>query len=279
MKVTTTKDEQVNLVRALLYGDSGAGKTTSLGTLPEDRTLIIALERGLLPLRHRNYQVLQADSWEDLQEIHAAMTAGEVGGDGGLSFQIAGEVIRGIRVLGIDSLSECNELCKKHILEVARPGLMHERTRGKSDKPEGVYDDQMTMEDWGALGRKMGAFISAMVHLPVHVVMTCLADWQEDKRTGVIHRVPALNGKLSLHCAAYFDLVMHMESIGEGEEAQRVWRTANDGQIIAKDSTGELPEFVAPDWRGVFGQILTVHNHEATTASAAEGHKYDAKHG
>jgi hypothetical protein len=252
MKLSTTKtNRELRLIRALVHGDSGAGKTTSLGTLPEDSTLIIALERSLLPLAARDYRVIQAESWTDLRDLVRAMSTG-TRTDAGLSFDLDGETIGGVKTVAIDSLSEVNDMCKRHIIRVDRKALVQQRTRGKSDAPEGIYEDQMTQEDWGVLGNRVAGFTNAVNHLPVHTIFTCLSAWTEDRRTGIVHRTPALSGKLAQGIAAQFDLVFHMETV----EAERMWRTANDGIRLAKDSTGLLPELVAPDWRGVFAAIL-----------------------
>jgi DNA polymerase III delta prime subunit len=256
VKVMTTKNKELKMIHALVHGDSGVGKTTSLGTLPEDITLIIALERSLLPLRNRDYRVIQVECWNDLRDLVRAMMAGDYT-DNGLSFEIDGDKVDGIKIVAFDSLSEINELAKKHIVEVDRKAIISERSKGKKDTPDGIYDDQMTQEDWGALSRRMRGFMSAVNHLPAHTMFTCLSAWKEDKQTGIVHRTTNLNGALSNEVSALFDLVFHMENATNTDgENVRVWRTANDGVHLAKDSTGVLPEFIEPDWRKVFALIL-----------------------
>lgn len=256
MKFFTTKDREVKMIHALLHGDSGMGKTTSLRKLPEDSTLLIGMERSLLPLRNMNYKVIQIESWNDLRDLVRGMMAGD-SSENGLEFQVGEMKYENVKVVAFDSLSEINELAKKHILEVDRKAMISERSRGKRDAPEGIYDDQMTQEDWGALSRRLRGFVSSVNHLPIHTVFTCLSAWKEDKQTGIIHRATNLNGSLATEISALFDLVFHMEIVtNENGESVRMWRTANDGIHLAKDSTWVLPEFIEPDWRKVFALIL-----------------------
>ena len=245
IKHTTTQDKGLSLVRALVYGDSGIGKTTSLNTLPEKQTAIVALERGLLPLRRSNFPVLSIDSWNDVRDIVRMFREPQTLGG------------HEIKILAVDSVTEISEMCKRHIIEVERKALVSERTKGKSDKPTGIYDDMMTMEDWGAYGAKMMACISAFVHLPLHVVFTGLAAWKEDKQTGQQLRTIGVGGSLAQAIPAFFDLVLHMEASTDTEgNPVRVWRTATDGRVYAKDASGDLAMFEPANWTTLFRKIM-----------------------
>lgn len=249
MKITTTRSPAFGFTRSLVHGDSGIGKTTSLATLPVESTLIAGAERGLLPLREKDFMAVKIESWTDIRELVAMLSA---------STTVDG---REIKVLAIDSLSECNELCKRHILEVDRKALTMERTKGKTDKTGGIYDDQMTMEDWGILGTRMTNFISAVCHLPMQIIFTSLSTWSEDKITGATHRTPALQGRLAQSCPAFFDFVFHMEAAVDSEGgATRVWRTFNDGRIMAKDASGKLDPFEPASWKHIFKKVLGTKN-------------------
>ncbi len=251
MKLTTTKDRAVQLIRAMVHGDSGIGKTTSLGTLPADKTLIAAAERGLVPLRKFDYPVAIVESWDDVRELARKFQEPFMVDD------------REIRILGIDSLTEFSTLCMKHIIEVDRPKLIGERTGDKRKVPEKVYEDLMQMEDYNLYRNRMHAMLAALCHLPVHVVCTALTAWHEDKQTGSRLRTPAFPGKLATEAGAHFDLILHMISTkdAEGKNA-RAWQTFNDGLVIAKDSSGALDPYEATDWQQVFGKILGNGNND-----------------
>lgn len=252
MELTSSKDRRLNYIKCLVYGDSGIGKTTLLGTLPEERTLIAALERGLLPLGKRDFTVVRLESWQSVREIVSGYQDGAIAHP-----SLEGKTLD---ILAIDSLSEISELCKRQIVEVDRRALFTERSKGKSDRPAGVYDDLMGMEDWNLYQTRMRALLSALVKLPCHVVFTCLAAWKEDKTTGKSSRTPNLSGALAQECAAFFDLVLHMESSDQKDENGvpiRRLRTSNDKGIIAKDASGILDIYEDTNLTAIFAKILT----------------------
>lgn len=253
MKITTTRDKELTSISALLHGDSGIGKTTSLGTLPEDKTLLIIGERGSVPLREKNYTVIRVDNWQDVRDAYAAIRSPDSVEDEELK-----KAIKSARVIGIDSLSEISEMCMKHIVTVDRKHLVKQRTKDKRDTPEGIYEDQMTQEDWGLYRTRMKNIVSAFCHLPMNVICTVLSAWTEDKQTGRQLRTPNFSGKFAHECPAYFDLVLHMEAPEAQEEGAptRVWRTFNDGKIMAKDASGVLDAFESPNWSDVFRKII-----------------------
>lgn len=245
MRITKSNERECSYIRALVHGDSGIGKTTSLATLPEKDTLIVAAERGLLPLRKRGYDVVIVDGWQDLHEVTAAIQAGTLDG------------MAEKRIIVFDSLTEIADLAKRQIVGVDRPKLVSERTAGKTSSPRGIYDDLMCQEDWGLYGTRMSNWLAAVVHLPKHVVMTALSSVHENRTTGAQLKTPDLNGKLAWEVPAYFDVVCHMESATDTEgKATRVFRTSNNGQVLAKDASGELAELEPANWSALFKKIL-----------------------
>jgi hypothetical protein len=213
------------------------------------------------------------DEWADLRELVVALRKGQPSTDGSITASMAGQEIAGIKIVAVDSLTEINSLCKRQIIEVDRKALVSKRTAGRSEKqggqvdtPDGIYDEQMTQEDWGILASRMDGFTSAMNHLPIHTIFTSLAMYKDDKRTGETMRMPALQGAFANTCNAHFDLVFHMEAAtDDAGKPTRVWRTANDGLYRCKDSTGILPEFVTANWMTVMGTILGSNKAEEKT--------------
>ena len=248
MKLTTTDAIEMTYLRALCYGDSGVGKTTSLRTLPRDKTLIALCERGTLPLRDYKFPVVHLETWDDVQMLYVALM-------GGSKDEQLAKLVEGTTILAIDSLSEIAELCIKNILKIERPALLKERSKDKTDKPAGIYEDLMSQEDWGVYRRKMLTLISAFCHLPRHVIMTALAAWSRDKHSNDTLRLPNLGGKTALDCLAYFDQVFYMKCDATDKDNGRVWQTFNDGDVRAKDSAGVLELYEPPDWMQVFSKI------------------------
>lgn len=252
MKLTTTKDQSLNTIKALVHGDSGIGKTTSILTLPVERTVIACRERDVIPLRHKEYSVLAIEEWSDVKTLYQLFA-----NPGAEELKTLLPAVQGKTILVIDSLSKLSELCIRHIVTVDRRILIEARTGGKRDTPENVYEEQMQIEDWGLYRTRMNNLLSAFCGLPIHVVMTALSAWSTDKDGGATLRTPNMSGKLAQECAQHFTLVLHMESQGTGEAETRVWRTFNDGRILAKDASGVLDKYEETNWSKLFAKILT----------------------
>lgn len=252
MKLRSTSDEELTKITALVIGTSGIGKTTSLGTLPEAGTVIACGERGTLPLRKKDYSVLPFSNWTELREIVGAFMRPD-----NIKDEAIAKIVQGAKRFVLEGLSECSEMCIRHIVQVERRKLTSERTDGKRDTPASVYEEQMTMEDWGLYKTRMMNLMSALCHLPIHVIVTCLEGWKEDKKGGVMLRTVNLSGQAAIAAPSFFDLVLHMEADTDDEgKPRRVWRTATDGEIVAKDGSCVLDEFEPTNWTDLFKKIL-----------------------
>lgn len=255
MKLTTTKDPTLRYTKILVYGDSGVGKTTSLKTLPQQGTLIAVGERGLAPLAdcEPEYQVRTLESWSDVRELCLDFLNREAIED---NDRRAG--VQACKMLVIDSLCEVSELCMREILQVDRRRLIDERTKGKRDTPENVYEDQMQLEDWGLYGTRMFRLLSTLSHLPVHMICTCRVRCSYDKQGNEKQRMPNLGGRqLPKDCPAYFGEVFHMEAAtDDNDNPTRVWRTSYNNTSFAKDETGKLDPFEETNWTKLLTKIL-----------------------
>lgn len=251
LKLCSTSDMELQYIKALVYGDTGIGKTTSLGTLPEDRTLIAIGERGAVPLRKKSYRVLRFASWEDVRQIVGLFMSG-VSSDNTDMLKALAET----RILCFDSLSEVSELCIRHILKVDRCALVSERTGSKRDTPANVYADLMQLEDWNLYRTRMKNFLATLGQLPVHVICTCQSAWSKDKSGGDTIQTPNLIGKLARECGSFFGEVLHMEAQQGEDGPMRVWRTFANNDITAKDESGALAPFEETNWAKLFTKIL-----------------------
>jgi hypothetical protein len=197
------------------------------------------------------FDVFHLEDWSDVQALYRMYRSPE-----SIENEAYKAVVTASPVIVIDSLSEVAELCWKQIFNVDRKALVSSRTRGKQDQPLGIYEDQATMEDWGIYGRRMMNLISAFCHLDRHVIMTALSAWAKDKASNETLRLPNLGGQAARNCLALFDEVFYMKSQNDSEgNNQRVWQTFDDGEVLAKDSSGVLSEYEPPDWVALFKKI------------------------
>lgn len=235
MKVKSTKNLELLKIKALIYGQSGVGKTYSALTLDPKRTLIISAESGLLSLRGKEFEVWELESWGDLMEAYKQL--------------ILPENVKKYDTIFIDSLTEIDELGKEQIVKQDRPNL-----KGKDIGK--VYDDMMTLQDYGLLATRMTRFIRAYRDLEYNIIFTSLELEKKNDVTGAITLVPSISGKLSLNLAGYFDEVFNMITKKEPEnKVGRYFITANIEKTIAKDRSGALDLMEAPDWTKIINKI------------------------
>jgi hypothetical protein len=235
MKETTTTNVQAFYVKALLYGLSGKGKTSTALTLKPETTLILSAESGLLPLAGKPFTVWEIETYDDMMAAYKRL--------------LEPENQEKYKVIFIDSLTEINELAKEKIVKIDRPNL-------KGPDIGKVYDDLMTMQDYGLLSTRMTRLIRAFRDLPYHIIVTCLEAQTKDERTGEITMAPSVNGKLSINIAGYYDEVFRMVTKEDGDKLDRFFVTCSMEKAIGKDRSGALAPYEQASWAVVFKKIF-----------------------
>lgn len=231
MELKNTKNIEMLTVKALVYGESGVGKTSTALTLPESETLILNVENKLLPLMGKSYDVYDVKSWEDFREVYAFL------------FSDSKESTKYKHVF-VDSLSEIAGLLKKNIVETQRPVV-----RGKIDK---VYDDQLDIKDWGLYTDMFRKFLWSWKHINKNFIVTCLEENSKDQKTGAMRFGPSIPGQsFKDSLGSFFDLFFRMSVSDFNGESKRFFLTQPTEKSIAKGGFG-LDQVVSPDWSKVF---------------------------
>ena len=245
MKEVSMADTKEVYLRALLYGASGMGKTTSILTLPLDRTLVLMAEPKRMPLVGTEAVLWDIKDWDDVREAFTKVR-------NGLSSE-EGLVVKGNKrdIIFVDSLTEINEKCKRHIVAKDRPALLAKRDKDLG----GIYDEQMTIDDWGLLSTRISSLVSAFCHLPCHLIFTALEQWIENKLTSEVKLLPALNGKLANTISRHFDFSLHLEVQNIDGVDRRFFRTSHSAQIAAKGSP-HLDDLEDPNWTKVMTKVF-----------------------
>jgi len=235
MKIENTKDIESMKFNALIYGNSGNGKTYTASTL-KGKTLVIATDPGLLTLREFDIDSISPKNWTELLEVYKML--------------LLDENIKKYKNVVFDGLTDANEICKEHIVKVERPSV--KKDIGK------VYEDILTLQDYGLLQTKMTRLISSFIKLPYNVIFTAMADERKDEKTGEVTIVPSLNGKLALNLAGYFDYVFFLGVKDTGEETERFFLTQKTEKYISKDRSGKLDRLEEPNWTNVINKSLGI---------------------
>jgi phage nucleotide-binding protein len=206
-----------NGVKMLVYGQAGAGKTSLCRTLPAP--IVLSAEGGLLSIQDADLPYIEITSIEDLREVYQWITK-------------SAEAVA-YQSVALDSISEIAEVV-----------LSAEKKATKDPR-----------QAYGAMQDSMADIIRSFRDLPgKHVYMSAKLEKSQDEMGRMLY-APAMPGnKTGQQLPYFFDLVLalRVEKDTEGV-TQRALMTDSDGLWSAKDRSGRLAGWEAPD----LGQIIT----------------------
>lgn len=215
------------MVKVLLYGDSGAGKTHTSVTAPKPCVLLTE-PNGILSIQASNPDAIVVDVTRIAAEngtkpmdvvrdfFRAAM-------DGTLRET-------GCKTVIIDSLTELQRMLRDEILSQKAQG--------------GNSNVQWTLQDWGTLTDRLRKLVRMIRDLPFHVVATALADADTDQNENR-YVVPSFQGKkFPNEIAGYFSLVgyVYRQRIKEADDQEEVLRH----KVLFSGPSTYLTKNVAP---------------------------------
>jgi hypothetical protein len=219
INVKTTGSLSANGVKVLVYGQAGAGKTSLIPTLPAP--IVLSAEGGLLSIQDANLPYLEIASMEDLKEAYKWLTESADA--------------KGFQSVALDSISEIAEVV-----------LNHEKKVNKD--PRAAY---------GAMQEQMADIIRAFRDLPGrHVYMSAKLEKTQDEMGRVLYSPSMPGNKTGQALPYFFDevLALRVEKDQEGN-TQRALMCDSDGLWLAKDRSGKLGAWEAPDLAAVIAKI------------------------
>jgi phage nucleotide-binding protein len=219
INVKTTGSLAANGVKVLVYGQAGAGKTSLIKTLPSP--IVLSAEGGLLSIQDADLPFIEITSMTELQEAYTWLTSSDEA--------------KSYKSVALDSISEIAEVCLN--------------TEKKATKdPRQAY---------GAMQEQMADIIRAFRDLPGrHVYMSAKLEKTQDEMGRVLY-APSMPGNKTGQALPYFFdevLALRVEKDGDGA-TQRALMCDSDGLWLAKDRSGKLDAWEAPDLSAVFAKI------------------------
>jgi phage nucleotide-binding protein len=205
-------------VKLLVYGQAGAGKTSLIPTLPHP--VVLSAEGGLLSIVDADVPFIEISTMADLWEAYEWLTTG-----GGAEY----------KSVALDSISEIAEVC-----------LNTEKTTSKD--PRQAYGEMQT---------QMADIIRAFRDLPGrHVLMTAKCEKSTDESGRILYAPSMPGNKTGQSLPYFFDevLALRVEKDAEGL-AQRALMCDSDGIWQAKDRSGKLDTWEAPDLGAIIAKI------------------------
>lgn len=208
-----------NGVKMVVYGQAAAGKTSLIPTLPNP--IILSAEGGLLSIQDANLPYIAINSMDDLKEAFLWASQSEEANQ--------------FDSVALDSISEIGEVV-----------LNYEKKEAKDAR-----------QAYGALAEQMTDLIRAFRDLPgKNVYFSAKLDKSADEM-GKISYAPSMPGKtLTQGLPYFFDLVLalRLERDADGN-VQRALQCRDDGSWLAKDRSGKLEQWEAPDLGAIIRKI------------------------
>jgi phage nucleotide-binding protein len=208
-----------NGVRMVVYGQAGSGKTSLIPTLPAP--IVLSAESGLLSIQDANLPYIEINSMADLQE--AFLWASQ------------SDEAKNFASVALDSISEIGEVV-----------LSYEKKENKDARAA-----------YGALSEQMTDIIRAFRDLPGKNVYFSAKLEKSADEMGKITYNPSMPGKSLTQGLPYLldeVLALRLERDADGN-VQRALQCRDDGAWLAKDRSGKLDHWEAPDLGAIIRKI------------------------
>lgn len=203
-------------VKVLVYGQAGAGKTSLIPRLPAP--VVLSAEAGLLSIAGADVPYIEVTSMATLKEAYTWL-------------KDSAEA-REFQSVALDSISEIAEVV-----------LAHEKKATKDPR-----------QAYGAMQEQMADIIRAFRDLPGrHVYMSAKLEKSQDEMGRMLY-APSMPGNKTGQALPYFFdevLALRVEKDPDGN-TQRALMCDSDGLWVAKDRSGRLEAWEAPD----LGEII-----------------------
>jgi hypothetical protein len=181
--VKIQKPDELRLMKGLIFGPPGHGKTTFLGSAQyDDRTspiLILDFEGGSESLVGLDVDIVRVSDWNVYNDV----------------FEFLANDKHSYQSVGIDSISETHIFTLLNIL--------------KMEGPTRKDPDLLQQGDYGKALVLMRRLLREFRDLPIHVFFTALAKEDLDSREGMVKK-PALAGVLADEVPGMMGLVGYL---------------------------------------------------------------------
>lgn len=219
INVKTTGSLAANGVKVLVYGQAGTGKTSLVKTLPSP--IILSAEGGLLSIQDVDLPYIEISDMDTLKEAYTWLAESDEA--------------KQYQSVALDSISEIAEV------------VLNAEKKATKD-PRQAY---------GAMQEQMADIIRAFRDLPGrHVYMSAKLEKTQDEMGRVLYSPSMPGNKTGQALPYFFDevLALRVEKDGEGV-TQRALMCDSDGLWLAKDRSGKLDAWEAPDLGAIIAKI------------------------
>jgi len=220
---TRSLEDKAKYLNILDHGDSGSGKTMFCGTMIKTglKVLYIVLnEDELMTLDQAGITgydyYLITDYGKQLWPLYLSLRRNKPGYEG----------------VVFDGLGDFQQAAKDYELsgdEGVGAKFMEEAIKGNR---------RMYLQNWGNLLEMTRHFLDPFLKLPMHKIVTCISEADDDPKTGRIKIYPGLQGSLQQLIAAHFSVVGYSYIAHRGPETYYCLTTQPHESLSTKDRTG-----------------------------------------
>lgn len=243
---------------ALMYGESGTGKThfaATLGELPAGRTLIIDVDQGSQTVWNakdlqttainQNVLIVSFDAFKDLNQAYQTIKKNNPA--------------EWNKVLGLNNTTPAAPLTEPFDWivwdtwsELQFHMLQELRTREGELKGDGTlnFRKNIGIQHWGMMTDLNKLAVEQLRACNVNQLFIMQETMTKDELSGTITGGPAIHGKLVQEMPAYFSVVIHTTTDIQG---RFIASTKRKGKWPAKTRLGEGAEYVNPRASQIFG--------------------------
>ena len=222
MKIRRTSEIASSGVKLLVYGQAGAGKTTLIRTLPTP--IVLSAEGGLLSIQDADLPFIEITDLGTLRETYAWL--------------MQSDEAKCYESVALDSISEIAEV------------VLNAEKKANKD-PRQAY---------GAMQEQMADIIRGFRDLPGrHVYMSAKLEKTQDEMGRVLY-APSMPGNKTGQALPYFFdevLALRLEKDSDNN-TQRALMCDSDGLWLAKDRSGKLDTWEAPNLGAIISKIMGV---------------------
>lgn len=224
INLRSTSDAHSNGVKIVVYGQAGAGKTSLITTLPDP--VIISAEGGLLSISDSALPFIEVNTMDSLKEA--------------FMWVAQSDEAKRFQSVAIDSISE-----------VAEVVLAHEKRINKDGRAAYGEMQVQVIEIMRAFRDLQGK----------HVYFSAKCEKSQDEMGRILYNPSMPGNKLAQQIPYLVDEVfaLRVERDSEGV-TQRALMCDSDGLWLAKDRSGKLDAWEAPDLGAIIDKIGGIHD-------------------
>jgi len=230
-----TNDTPAKVVRLMVYGEPGAGKTHLAGTFPNP--FFIDADHGLRTLKNQAYPyVAPTQGGKTYYEVMDMLKTIEKGNPPFDEIPV--------ETVAIDSITELARM----LLEES---MKYPEGSG-SDAPKKITSDLPTFHDWSKISARLESIMKTCESMGLHIVATAGVNIEKDEHTGALMGNPAIVGGYRKVIGHRFDEFFYMEPRADKENVTYTAHTTKFRHFAAKSRDGRKGTIENPTFDKLF---------------------------